>query len=280
MGGNRLEASVLWEEYHYGKQTYVQLSKKYSCSARTIQRYLDKVKIVSLPVSLKSVNLLIDTTYFGRTFGVMVFKDSLSGIVLHKQYVKHETNLLYLQEVEYIINKGIVVQSIICDGRKGLFALFGDIPVQMCQFHQIQIVSRYITRNPKHPSGSELRNISLLITKKTKHEFVHDLDLWYEKWSEYYNERSVSAETGKSFYTHKRLRSAYLSLRRNMPYLFTFEIYKSLDIPNTTNALDGMFAELKKRLRNHNGLNIKRKQKFIDGFFRHDGSLKSEKLTE
>jgi hypothetical protein len=56
-------------------------------------------------------------------------------------------------------------------------------------------------------------------------------------------------------------------LRRNLPYLYVFEEYKELDIPNTTNALDGVFSELKRQLRNHNGLSFKRKQKFIDGFF-------------
>ena len=39
-------------------------------------------------------------------------------------------------------------------------------------------------------------------------------------------------------------------------------------IPNTTNGLDGSFADLKNKLRNHNGLSIERKEKFIDGFFK------------
>jgi hypothetical protein len=39
-------------------------------------------------------------------------------------------------------------------------------------------------------------------------------------------------------------------------------------IPNTTNALDGQFADLKNKLRNHNGLSKERKMKFIDGFFK------------
>jgi hypothetical protein len=30
----------------------------------------------------------MDTTYFGTRLGVMVFKDSLSGQILYKQYVK------------------------------------------------------------------------------------------------------------------------------------------------------------------------------------------------
>ena len=39
-------------------------------------------------------------------------------------------------------------------------------------------------------------------------------------------------------------------------------------IPNTTNALDGQFADLKNKLSNHNGLAKERKIKFIDGFFK------------
>ena len=67
--------------------------------------------------------------------------------------------------------------------------------------------------------------------------------------------------------THKRLRSAYLSLKRHLPYLFVFQDYKELMIPDTTNTLDGQFADLKNKLRNHNGLSKERKMKFIDGFF-------------
>jgi hypothetical protein len=41
-----------------------------------------------------------------------------------------------------------------------------------------------------------------------------------------------------------------------------------LKIPNTTNAIDGHFADLKNKLRNHNGLSEARKKKFIDEFFK------------
>ena len=36
---------------------------------------------------------------------------------------------------------------------------------------------------------------------------------------------------------------------------------------NTTNTLDDLFADLKNKLRNHNGLSKERKIKFMDGFF-------------
>jgi hypothetical protein len=60
----------------------------------------------------------MDTTYFGRKLGVMVFKDSLSGRILYKQCVKQETNKLYLAGIEEISRRGVKIQSIICDGRK------------------------------------------------------------------------------------------------------------------------------------------------------------------
>ena len=82
------------------------------------------------------------------------------------------------------------------------------------------------------------------------------------------DERTVNEITGKSHYTHKRLRSAYRSLKTNLPWLFTWYDHIELNIPNTTNEIEGNFADLKNKLRNHNGLSIKRKMKFIDEFFK------------
>lgn len=50
----------------------------------------------------------MDTTYFGRNFGVMVFKDSITGKILFKQYVKTETNQLYLDGIKEITKRGLL----------------------------------------------------------------------------------------------------------------------------------------------------------------------------
>lgn len=210
----------------------------------------------------------MDTTYFGRHFGVMCFKDSISKTLLYKQYVKYETNELYNSGIEEIRNKVIEIQSIICDGRKGLFALFGNIPVQMCQRHQIEIIRRYLTRNPKLQAGKELYLLTKNITKLSENEFLTKFEEWETKWTNFLNERSKNEQTGKTHFTHKKLRSAWRSLKNNIPYLFVFERYKDLDIPNTTNDLEGSFGALKKRINNHNGMTLERKKKFIDGFFK------------
>lgn len=258
----------MWKEYTEGKQNYAQLAQKNDCSLRTIQRHLDKVKPIKLSEYESVANILMDTTYFGRVFGVMVFKDSLSGKILYKCYVKYETNNLYLQGIQEIRRRGIYIQSIICDGRKGLLSMFYDIPVQMCQFHQVQIITRYLTRNPKTQASKELKDLVRKLTRLTRIEFQELLDQWYVKWEHFLKEKTISVEKNSKRYTHRKLRSAYFSLVRNIPWLFTFEENKELMIPNTTNALDGCFSDLKNKLRNHNGLSIQRKKKFIDGFFK------------
>jgi hypothetical protein len=264
---DRLDNDEIWRLYTEGKQTYSQLGVRFGCSAKTIQRRIDKIRIECRSHFEAAANVLMDTTYFGRSFGVMVFKDSISGRFLFRMYVEHETNKLYKEGIEEISRRGISVQAIICDGRKGLLGLFGDIPVQMCQFHQIAAITRYLTRKPKTPAGIELRALSLTLTKTDKADFRSRLEVWHDKWEGHLKERTKSAVTGKTHYTHKRLRSAYFSLKRNLQWLFTFEDHRELMIPNTTNALDGEFSDLKNKLRNHNGLNLERKKKFIDGFF-------------
>ena len=107
-----------------------------------------------------------------------------------------------------------------------------------------------------------------MLKQTDKESFEGALSEWYLKWRSFLNERTTNEETGKSFYTYKRLRSAYRSLKINLKWLFTWYDYIDLNIPNTTNAIDGHFADLKNKLRNHNGLSIERKKKFIDGFLK------------
>ena len=78
----------------------------------------------------------MDTTYFGRDFGVLVLMDSISQQALSVDEVKYETNALYAEALNELREKGLVIQSIVCDGRKGLLQMFPEIPAQLCQFHQ------------------------------------------------------------------------------------------------------------------------------------------------
>lgn len=86
----------IWQDYSEGKQTYQQLSNKYQCSIRTIQRYvLNAPKTILTPPKNNTLNLLIDASFWGREFGVLVLMDSISKkVVYHPNYQKRERRLL------------------------------------------------------------------------------------------------------------------------------------------------------------------------------------------
>ena len=118
------------------------------------------------------------------------------------------------------------------------------------------------------PASIDLKAHVALLKNTDKESFEGGLQMWFEKWEGFLNERTTNAETGKSHFTHKRLISAYRSLNTNMKWLFTWYDNPALEIPNTTNAIDGHFSDLKNKLRNHNGLSQHRKIKFINEFLK------------
>ena len=212
-------------------------------------------------------NVIMDTTYFGRSFGIMVLLDGISGKALSVSEVKYETNGQYFTAIGSLKAKGIEIQSIVFDGRRGLVQMFPDIPVQPCPFHQVKTVSRYLTRNPKTEAGKALWRLALALKNSKQSGFEHNLQTWFEQYQSYLNERTFDTETGKSHYTHKNIRSAYFSLKRNLAYLFVFEQYPDLNIPNTANLLDGTFSGMKRLLACHHGMSKENKVRFIKDYF-------------
>lgn len=196
----------------------------------------------------------------------MVLLDSISKQALFVDEVAYETTALYLATITAVQEKGTVIRSITCDGRRGLDKLLPGVPMQLCHFHQVQTVNRYLTRRPKSVAACELRELALSLKNSTRAGFAGALEAWYERHKSFINERSTNPITGKSHYTHKRLRSAYNSLKRSLERLFTFERYPELNIHKTTNLLEGKFADLKRRLSCHQGMRKENKLRFIKDY--------------
>lgn len=197
--------------------------------------------------------LIVDTTYF-KKFGLMVFRSSNLKENLLWKVVNHETNGEYRDGIQELINDGWEILAIVADGKPGLAKLFPDIPFQLCQFHQFQTVTRYISKNPKLEASQELRKIMFNLKQTTRLSFEFWINEWYEKWKEFLAEKTIDLSSGNSSFTHSRLRGAFFSIRRRLDHLFTFEEHlNSFQIPNTTNSLDGYFSHLKSKLSVHRG---------------------------
>jgi hypothetical protein len=222
---------------------------------------------VNIPEFTPSETVIImDTTYFRRNFGVMIFRDHYTGKNIYWQYIRNETIELYKHGIQLLKIRGWKIKGIVCDGRKGLFKAFGDTPVQMCHFHQTAIIRRYLTQNPRSEPNMELKELSLQLKDIDKESWIFLLEQWHERWRDYLKEKTVDPDTGKWHYTHKRLRSAFRSMKTNTPHLFAFQDHSELMIPNTTNPLEGIFSELKTKLRNHSGIKDEMKMKLTDLF--------------
>ncbi len=204
-----------------------------------------------------------DVVFWGREYGVVVFRDVDAKRNLYWWELTKETGEAYRIGRECLEELGFTFDAIVLDGRPGIKQVFEGIPTQHCQFHQIKTVNKYLTRRPKLQAARELRTIALALTEVNEEYFTTLLNQWHEKWKDFLKERTDNPITKKWFYTHKRIRSAYRSLNTNLRYLFTYQKYPELHIPNTTNSLDGSFSHLKDLLRIHRGLKRHRRYKLI-----------------
>jgi hypothetical protein len=197
---------------------------------------------------------IADVTFFKRSFGILVIRAPHLKKNIYAQAVRSESIDAYWQAKRSLEAIGYTIEAIVLDGRPGVRQLFSDIPVQMCHFHQKQIVTRYLTNNPKLDAGMELKKLTSTLCDNNEKNFAAVLDAWHRHWSSFIKEKTTDPVTGRWHYTHKRLRSAYRSLRLNLPFLFTYQKYPELNIPNTTNSLDGCFAYLKELVKVHRGI--------------------------
>jgi len=257
----------------FNRLTLKLLSIKYKKNIKTIRKYFslylqkdnqnkNKEK-ESGKTKYKNINLVFDGVFFKRDYGFMIYR--IKGKNLHHRKIESE-KIAYIEEDLNFLSKelGYTFKSFTIDGRRGVIQLlkriFPNTPIQMCQFHQKQIVRRYTTDNPKTNCGIELKELMKDLKTNTHSEFEYRLLSLRAKYDSFLKERNENNR-----FSHQRLRSAFRSLKTNLPYLFTYkkEKYKKLNIPNTTNTCEGWFTHLKEKVKIHRGLSKKRREKMI-----------------
>lgn len=268
IGGNRRNKSQVITDYIEGKQTLRQLALRYDVSERTIRRDLTGMHFVHSISKYKDVTVQLDTTYWGRRFGLMVIKDALRNKILWHKYVRNETIAQYIEGISWLKSQGFKIYGAVIDGMRGLAQALYPIPVQMCQFHQILIIRRYLTQEPDLEASIQLLDLVKSITRMDKESFIGAFNEWYEKYKDVLNERVHDKRIKRNMppYMRPRLRSAYLSLRRNMPLLWTFYDHPETGLPNTNNGIEGLFSDLKGKLRVHRGISKDNRKKLLDEY--------------
>jgi len=108
----------------------------------------------------KDVVINMDTTYWGRHFGLMMIKDAFRNKILWHKFVRDESVSDYLEGIDWLRSNGFRIYGIVCDGMRGLFPALKIYRLQMCQYHMIQIVRRHLTSKPDLEASVELLAIT------------------------------------------------------------------------------------------------------------------------
>ena len=272
LGGQRRDKSQVITDYVEGKQTLDQLALKYGVNEKTIRRDLEGMRYVQKISKYKQVTIQMDTTYWGQRFGLMVIRDATRGKVLWRKYVRHETIADYMEGVEWLKKQGFKIYGAVIDGMKGLAKALYPYPVQLCQFHQMLTVRKYITQDPDIEASKALLDLVNNITKMDKESFFGAFEEWNEKYQDVLNERVHDRRIKKKTppFMRPRLRSAYFSVKRNMPLLWTFYDHPETGLPNTNNALEGLFSDLKTKVRVHSGISREHRKKLLDEYIKRN----------
>lgn len=248
-------------------------AKKYSFGDDKIREIISHHQVPPFTPSGRHDVIGMDCTYFGKRglneWGLLIIVDLHTGECLYCEEIPgHETYAHYCVALDALAGFGIYPKACVVDGVTGLAGVLEQrgIPVQYCQFHQIKTVLSYITRNPVLEPNIELKRIVKSLTHVDRKVFKNLYDCWIYKNKLWLSEKTYNPETGKYEYTHQKTKSAARSLRNNYKYLYTFERYPELKIPNTNNMLEGINSAIKHKLNHHRGAKKALKTQLVRDF--------------
>jgi hypothetical protein len=153
---------IIFYEYIYQRQTLKGLASKYNKSSKWIQEQIRSYEPDEKHHNPRPIILVCDATFYGKRkdkLGTLVFKDVLTNDILMWKHIQTEKQSDYFYLKDQLLELGYTILSATVDGKRGLFKVFKEYPTQMCIFHQIRIVQRYITLNPRLDAGKDLKKI-------------------------------------------------------------------------------------------------------------------------
>ena len=117
---------TLWREYVHNKQTLQELSDKHNRSTRTIRQYLDDCDTLNFPEDFEPQPTVIvaDTTFWGRSYGVCVFRSWNLKRNIWWGEVSSEKQFHYYYGRKILEERGWTFIAAVIDGRRGLSTVF------------------------------------------------------------------------------------------------------------------------------------------------------------
>lgn len=263
---------VWFKKWIMERQVYKYLVRDSGMSQSTIQRLFNRY-LASPPKNIirskSNVHLLIDATYFTNGLCLVLYYDCDIQYVQLFRHTRKEKYKEIKEDLDNLKKMGVEVYSVTCDGHKSILnavkCVYPGVIIQRCVIHVKRQSGSWLGRYPKLQLSRELLFISNQVTKLNTIDDVNNwlvyFHKWYEKNEAFINEQSLSESTARMWYTHKNLHAACVHLINALPHLFSY--INDVEIPRTTNELEGYFTHLKEKLTLHRGLRFDKKKSFI-----------------
>lgn len=217
----------------------------------------------------EKVNLLIDGTWFPNKVCLIVYRADNIKATLFYRLTDDERVMEIIADLKALRRMKIRVESVTSDGGQDIIRAvkytFPNAIRQRCLAHIERECLNWITQHPKSAAGIELRRLVRQISKIKTHNdelyWKRCLDKWYDEYSEFLKEKSVSPTTGEKSYTHDNIRKAYYHIWHALPDMFQFIDHP--DVPKTSNGLESFFGHIKDHMRIHRGLSLEHHKNFV-----------------
>lgn len=252
---------------------YLSQDSGHSCSTlkRLFSAYLDRAPTFQIR-RRQAAHLIIDGTYFtGDLCLVLYFDNDVKYTQLYRFSDKEDYRQIK-EDLENLQLLGVQIESITCDGHKGLLRairkVYPQIILQRCVVHVQREALIWLRQKPKTLASIELKPIVMKLcavnTKNDQLAWEQEFETWYAKHKAFVNEQIIHPQTGKKWYRHKLLHQTVSMIKKAQPCLFQYLHHP--EVPKSTNALESFFGHLKDTLSIHRGLSFKHRRAFIQWY--------------
>jgi transposase-like protein len=212
--------------------------------------------------------LIFDGTILEHRRGIFSAMDAERFSVLHGACDISEGPSDLQRFCVALAQRGLVPKSATVDGNqhliKTLRTFWPFIIIQRCLVHIQRQGLMWCRRNPNRTDAKHLRRLFLQVMSIYTHADRDRFLTRVQEWEQKYGRRIASSpETGWVFSDLKRARSMLLSALPDM-----FHYLYDPNVPKSTNALEGYYARLKQKYRQHRGL-VKRHRDSYFAWYLH-----------
>lgn len=156
---------------------------------------------------------------------MVCYQDHDDGYTQHIRFTDSEHYEEIKEDITNLIKLGVRLESITTDGHKSILKALKhavpDVIAQRCTVHIQRMCLLWITRNPQHEVGLELRKLVLISMQiKTENDRLYRtkaFNSWHERHKNYLQEKTYNQESGRYWYVHKLIRRSYTTIKRALP---------------------------------------------------------------